>query len=519
MRKASQIIPVALLCGSAWLWVAAAEPNGPAEPNEQPAEAKAAIIPCKGMIDEALFHSIQRRTQTALDEGADFLIYEIGTYGGLVQAADDISKYLILEVGEQARTIAYVATEAISAGAMISVACQDILMRENTTIGDAAPITMGGQLEGVEREKAESFIRVVFQRAAEANGYPELLLKAMVTMQIEVYRVQNLATREYEFFEGDELPEDPNRYDIDGKEKIDGDDELLTLTAPQARQYGIAREVVDDLDGALAFLEGRYNVSFVGEPVVLEPNWSERLVSWLNSPALMSILLMLGLLGVYMEFSAPGFGLPGIVAVVCFATVFGSRYLVGMANWVEIVVLALGIVLLLVELFVLPGFGIAGLLGVACLFAGLFGMLVRNAPDELPWPDTPADWESISSDVLALAAGFAGFLVLAWLISRFLPRTRFGTGLILDPSSAGAGRGDSQVSTGRSSEPLAPAVRVGDIGTVVSRLRPAGKVRFGDTPVDVVAEGEFLDVAARVEIMAIRGSRVVVRRVGEDEPL
>src|SRR4030042_5193286 len=101
---------------------------------------KAAVIVCQGMIDDGLYKSIQRRTQIALDGGAEYLIYEISTYGGLPQSGDDIAKYFILDVAKKAHTVAYVTTEAISAGAMISVSCQDIIMRENTTIGDCAPI-------------------------------------------------------------------------------------------------------------------------------------------------------------------------------------------------------------------------------------------------------------------------------------------------------------------------------------------------------------------------------------------
>ncbi len=82
--------------------------------------------------------------------------------------------------------MAYVSTEAISAGAMISTSCKDIIMRENTTIGCSAPVSMGAQLEGAEREKIESFIRAAFSRAAQANGYPEALLKAMVSQNLEV---------------------------------------------------------------------------------------------------------------------------------------------------------------------------------------------------------------------------------------------------------------------------------------------------------------------------------------------
>ncbi len=490
----------------------AAEPNSPRMAASVSRDAKAAIIPCEGMIDDALFYSIKRRTRIARNEGADYLIYQISTYGGLVDAADDIAKYLIQDAAAQGHTVAYIATEAISAGALVSVSCEDIIMRENTTIGDAAPITMGGKLEGVEREKAESFVRAAFQRAAEANGYPELLLRAMVTMQIEVHRVRNLQTGEYEFFEGDNLPTDANQYDIQGAEEINGDDELLTLTASQAMEYGIARAVVGDVNEALTFLEERDNVKFGGQPMLLEPSWSEYMVSWLNSPAVMGILVMLALLGVYIEFSTPGFGLPGIVAVVCFALMLGSRYLVGMANWVEIALLFTGIVLLLIELFVLPGFGVAGILGIAMILIGLFGMLIRNAPDELPWPETTADWDSLSSGVLALALGFAGFLLLAWIVSRYLPKLPFMSGLILAPAAGGRGAG-SQVSMTAPPESTERQLRVGAVGEVVTRLRPAGKARFADAIVDVVATGEFLDKGARVTIIAINGSRVVVKRL------
>ena len=148
------------------------------------------------------------------------MIYEIGTYGGILQSGDDISKYFILDVGKKAHTVAYITTEAISAGAMISVSCQDIIMIENATIGDCAPISFGGKLEGVEREKTESFTRAAFDRAAESNGYPQALLRSMVTMQIEVHKIKNLETGQYEFFESVRLPKDPNKYDITNKELI-----------------------------------------------------------------------------------------------------------------------------------------------------------------------------------------------------------------------------------------------------------------------------------------------------------
>jgi membrane-bound serine protease (ClpP class) len=497
MKKGFPAIRILALCMAAWAWVGAVGVEGPtAAATSATRNATAALIPCKGTIDQALLYSIERRSEIALRRGTG---------------------YLIQEVSPRAHTVAYITTEAISAGALVSVSCRDIIMRENTTIGDAAPITMGGKLEGVEREKAESFVRAAFQRAAEANGYPSLLLRAMVTMQVEVYRVLNLKTGQYEFFEKDGLPKDPNQYEVEKAEKINGSDELLTLTASRAQEYGLARAVVRDLNGALAFLAKRDSVVFAAEPTLLEPNWSELMVSWLNSPVVMGILFMLALLGAYIEFSTPGFGLPGLVAVVCFALILGSKYLVGMANWVEILLLFIGLALLLVEIFVLPGFGVAGILGIACVLIGLFGMLIRNAPNEIPWPRTVWDWQGLSSGVLGLAAGFVGFLVAAWLLSRYLPKIPFMSALILSPAAAPTGRGGSQISMTRPPKSASVRVQVGDVGEVLSTLRPAGKARFGEAIVDVVATGEFLEKGTEVQILEIHGGRVVVRKIEPDE--
>jgi len=494
-----------------WGVCGAGEPN---EPNDAGVRtATAAVILCHEMIDEGLYKSIKRRSELAVENGAEYLIFEIETYGGLVKSADDIAKYLILDIGKKARTVAYVTTEAISAGAMISVSCQDIVMLENTTIGDCAPIMLGGKLEGVEREKSESFIRGAFDRAAKANGYPQALLRAMVSMQIDVYRVKNIPTGEDEFVEGARLDEmDPNEYDLDKKKLIVEDDKLLTLTASDAVEYGVARAQVKDLQGVLDFLAERDGVTFIGEPVVLRTNWSEEMVRWLNSPAIMAVLVMLAMLGAYIELSSPGVGLPGLVALVCVVTIIGSKYLVDMANWLEVLILIVGVLLLMTEVFILPGFGLAGFLGIMCILAGLFGMLSPNLPNEVPWPDSELEWDLFADGVLGLLGGLAGFVLLVWLITRYLPKIPFLRGLILVPTVAagGGGIGVSMTSppTGKSK-----GLQIADTGEIVSALRPAGKARFGEAIVDVIAEAEFLDKGTPVEIIEIHGNRVVVRAV------
>jgi len=479
--------------------------------SNEPNEAKAAVISCNGLIDDGLYSSIKRRANTALESGADYIILEIGTYGGLVKSADDISKFLILELGEKSHTVAYVTTEAISAGAMISVSCEDIIMKKNTTIGDCAPIQMGEKLEGVEREKTESFIRATFQRAAQANNYPEALLEAMVSRHKKVWRIKNIETGLYEFHEDGKLPKDPNVYDLPGKDLIISDNEILTLTAEKAKGYGIAREVVNDMDGTIAFLAQRDNVNFLSKPVRFEPNWSEQLVRMLNHPTLTGILFMLGLLGVYTELKTPGVGLPGLVAVICFAVIFGSRFLVGMATWWEVAIFAVGIALLMLEIFVIPGFGVAGITGIAFILIGLFAILVPNRPDELPWPKHNIDFKLLSDGVLGLSLGFVGFAIVAYFLAKFLPKTGPFAGLVLGRAEAGpVMRIDKTAPLDKAGE-----LKVGDMGLAITKLRPAGQGRFDNATVDVIAEGDFIVKNEKIIISQIHGNRVVVKKIND----
>ncbi|MEJ2648825.1 MAG: NfeD family protein [Sedimentisphaerales bacterium] len=434
-------------------------------------QVKAAVITCKGDIDYGLYKSIKRRTKIAIDDGATYLIYDIGTYGGLLKSADDISKFFILEVprlNSKAHTVAYVTTEAISAGSLISVSCRDIIMLKNTTIGDCAPITIGGQLEGV--------------------------------------------TDQYEFFQGTALPEDSNTYDLGKKELVDSSDEILTLTAAKAHEYGIARAVVNDVNEALGFLAQRDNVKFAGPPIMLNTTWSEELARWLNSTTVMAVLVGLALLGVYIELTTPGLGLPGLLAVICFVLIIGSKYISGLANWIEIVLFVSGVILLLVEIFVIPGFGITGIAGIVLILVGLFGMLIKNAPNEVPWPTSPTEWRDFNHGIMAISVGLGAFIVLAWLASKYLPKIPFLSGLMLVPDVSKS-EGVMPINMTRPTENETENLYVGDIGEVVSTLRPTGKAKFGDAIVDVVAEGDFINRGVKVEITGIHGNRVVVKAI------
>lgn len=504
MRTTFRIITLIGFTLLAFHAFAAEEPNQPAT---TPQPGKACVITLKGMIDDGLYQSLKRRTQEALDDGATHIVYEVSTYGGLVSSADDISKFLVHDVKPKAHTIAYVVTEAISAGSWISVSCDDVIMKENTKIGDCAPVSMEGKIEGVEREKTESYIRASFRAMGEANNYPIPVLEAMVTQQIEVWRVKNIESGKYSFFEGDQLPTDPEVWDLDTKKLIDSKEQLVTLTASEAKEYSVARTVVKNIDGVLDFIAARDSIAFSGTPQRIETNWSEEMVRWVNSPAVAGILLMIGLLGIYIEFNHPGLVLPAICAICAFAILFGSKYLIGLANYIEIVIFVAGLILVIIELFVLPHFGLLGGLGVLMMFVGFIAMFLPNTPGEIPWPRNPFEWDMFKSGLTTMAIGFIGFVIGAMIAAQYLPKTRLFAQFTLTPPGP---RAQEVVSMTAPHEAKAE-LKVGDEGEVLSPLRPSGRAMFNAAVVDVVAQAEFLPKGTKVKIAAIEGNRVVVK--------
>jgi membrane-bound serine protease (ClpP class) len=330
----------------------------------------------------------------------------------------------------------------------------------------------------------------------------------MVTVGTEVYRVKNTETDQWEYFETEQLPKDANTYDMESKERIVSSKELLTLTASKAEEYGIARAVVKDVNGAMSFFEKRDSVEFSGPPAVLKTNWSEEMVRWLNSPAVLGVLVTIALLGLYIEFQTPGVWLPGLVAVLCFVIIIGSKFLTGMANWLDIAVFVTGVLLLLIEVFVIPGFGFVGIIGIFFILAGLFGMLIKTPPGQIPWPQSDYDWKMFTDQVWAIGLGFLAFLVIATVLSKYLPKTTLFSRLVLSPK---AGQGGTEVNLTAPQDAGHIDIKVGQQGETMSRLRPAGKAKFAQAVVDVVSEGAFIDKGAKVAIIEVTGNRVVVR--------
>lgn len=414
------------------------------------------VAPIEGMIDLGLAPFVQRVLDEAVATGAAAVILEINTFGGRVDAAVLIRDALL---NAKVKTAAFINKRAISAGALISLAAERIAMADGGTIGAATPVQMGqgGAPEAVS-EKTVSYVRKEFRATAEARKRPPLIAEAMVDADIEI---KGLVQK--------------------GK--------LLTLTTDEALKHKIADFRGNSIEAVLKQLdlEG-------AEVRRLTPNWAEELVRFITHPIVGSLLMTVGMLGIIIEIRTPGFGVPGGLGIASLALFFWGHWLVQLAGWEELLLFTSGLVLLILEIFVIPGFGIAGVLGIGALLAGLSLSLVGGG----------ASWEFILRAVGQVVFSLLFAVAVSLLLLKFLPRLPFGRRLILDTGLAPG--------AGYASAPEEDRHLLGKSGTTLTPLRPAGIADIEAQRVDVVSDGEFIDSGVAVTVSRVDGNRIVVRR-------
>jgi membrane-bound serine protease (ClpP class) len=440
---------------------------------------------------------LKRALSDIPDTPNTLVVVEMDTFGGRVDSALEMVDALIGI--ENAKTIALVTRKAISAGALISLACKQLAMQPNTTIGDCAPIAFTQEGPTPLGEKFQSPLRAKFRTLARRNGYPAVLAEAMVTDSMIVYRIL-LDGREV-YMDGQEYEDltRDQRDRITSRQTIVAEGELLTMDDTEARELGFSSMTVTGIDDLLA----RMDLS--GRPVTrIQRSWSEDLVSLIGT--LSPILLLIGLGALFTEIKAPGFGVPGIVGLLCLSLVFFNQYLVGLADYTELLILMAGAILLGFEWFVFPGFGIAGIAGALCIAAGL---LLSMQDFVIPDPNLP--WERallIGNLLRVLGAASGAFLLAVFTLRYILPRfSRKLNGPYLKATLAEARINPSQ----------GMAISAGQTGTAITLLRPSGKAVFDDRRYDVVTRGEFLEKGTPIRVVTAKGARIVVARAGKEE--
>ena len=119
------------------------------------------------------------------------------------------------------------------------------------------------------------------------------------------------------------------------------------------------------------FTEFKQLYNLEGEMMVARTGWADALILALATPGVALLLLFVGIAALYAELHAPGIGIGGFIAGLCFLLFFWSKYLDGTAGWLEVLLFAAGIVCVLLEIFVLPGTAIFGLGGGLLIIASL----------------------------------------------------------------------------------------------------------------------------------------------------
>jgi len=483
--------------------------HAPVAGEDQPADKKkydqAALIKFSGPIGSMNEHYFYRKLNQAREAGADLVIVEIDSPGGELEASLNLARRL--RDTRWAHTVAYVPREALSGAAIMSLGCDDIIMADNAVIGDAGPIFLDEAFMFQHApEKIRSDLARKVRDLAAAKGRPPALAEAMVDDELVVYRVKDRATGEIAFMTDAEIESSANP---EGWEKVkpvleSRGDKFLEVNGRRAVELQLAQ------GNAASLRELKKIYEFDGDPLVYEWSGLDTTVLVLNHGLITALLIIVGLVALFVEFSSPGIGVGGLVAGLCFALFFWSRFLGGTAEWLEFLLFAAGVIFLLVELFVLPGFGIAGLAGVLLIVSSLI-----LASQSFLVPRSTQQFNAlINSFLQVFGAGIAAIVACA-LIVRHFGKIPLLNRIALEPPEPAtvAPLGPQHAATNTEGGPL----QIGDRGTARSTLRPAGQCRFGTRKVDVVADGAFIDAGTEVEVVDISSNRIMVCAVHEKE--
>lgn len=425
------------------------------------------IVPLEGEIEKGLVHFINRGITIATNRNARAFVIHMDTYGGLLQATEEIMQSLSRL---SMPTYTYIDTKAVSAGALIASGTRTIYMAPQGQIGAAelvqgSPVPLFGGIKKIDdgmKEKIYSFVRAQVRSACERNGHNYQLFLAMMDENIAISNIVEKG-------------------------------ELLTLTSQEAVTQGLAKAVVGSLDEMLA-LE-----NIVGAPLVqVETKTKEQVARFLTSFAVSGLLLMLGLGGLIIEIRTPGFGVPGIIGIICLGLFFWGHMIAGLSGWFHVALFVSGVVLLLIEVFVIPGFGITGIVGILFMVTALI-LAIGD------WSGPSVGTELAKSAAVVFIA-IIGAGIMLGLVVKYIPQTPYLNKLFLSKTmnkeDGYAVRDEKELRRW-----------IGQTGIARTTLRPAGKALINGTLLDVVTLGDFVEKDTKIRVITTESNRIVVEPV------
>nr|WP_245681260.1 NfeD family protein [Arcticibacter eurypsychrophilus] len=408
-------------------------------------------------IGPATWRQTRKAFEKATEIKASTIIIRMNTFGGMVEYADSIRSKIL---NSPMKTIVFIDNNAASAGALISIACDVIYMQKGASIGAASVVDTKG---AIMPEKYQSYMRGLMRSTAEAKGRNPKIAEAFVDPDVEI----------------------PN---LNAKGKV------LTLTSKEALKVGYCKAEVTSIDQIFK-AEGLDMNNRVDHVVTL----TDRLIAFLISPFVSGILILLIIGGIYFEMQAPGIGFALLVSIVAAALFFAPLYLEGLAAHWEIGLFILGIILLMLEVFVIPGFGVAGILGIVFIILGLALSMVLN--DFFDFTVTGS--EQLTTALIIVIGSMIGSIVLSVVLGKSIMNTPVFKRLVLEDEQ----RSDLGYVAGRKVESL-----VDKIGITTTYMRPSGKVEIEGKWYDAIAMDGYLDKGTQIYVEKEENYNLFVRK-------
>jgi len=415
---------------------------------------KAFFLEIKSEIDPRASNYIENGLKKATESKAEIVLLEINTFGGAVNDADKISSLL----GKYPKPVwVFINKNAASAGALISLACDSIFMHPQATIG-AATVVNGNDGQAAP-DKYQSYMRGMMRANAEIHNRNKSMAEAMV---------------------------DPN-VDLDSSIKKNG--QVLTLTTLEAQKYGFCDQVYSSIEEILRKKDL--------ELEKYEPTFVDRMVGFFLNPGVSSVLLLLIIGGLYLEFQKPGIGFAIIISIISALLYFIPYYMVGLAqNW-EICLFILGIILLGLEVFVIPGFGLAGILGIVLVFSSLFLVMINN--EYLNFENVAEN--QLNSSLMVISFSFLLTIIFLLFIIPKLMKSKSFRKITLETQLG------VDIDENTDLQKL-----IGQIGLVKNVLKPYGKISIGEEIFDAMSDSEYIESGVEVKIIKVQNNYLIVAK-------
>lgn len=414
-------------------------------------------------IKEEIAPPIWRNTKNAFAEAkklnADHILIHMNTYGGLLDAADSI-RTIILQ--SDIPVYVFIDNNAASAGALISIACDSIYMREGANIGAATVVDQSGK---PLPDKYQSYMRSMMRSTAEASGRDPEIAQAMVDPRIFIENVSDTGN-------------------------------VLTFTTSEAIEFNYCEGKVNSISELISMLG-------ITEYKIIEQELSalDLIIGFLIKPYISGILIMLIIGGIYFELQSPGLGFPSAAAIIGALLYFAPLYVEGIAEHWEIALFFVGVVLIAIEIFAIPGFGIAGISGILFVITGLTLSMAESFNLQGSYVDlTPL----INAFFIVISATFLAIIGSIYLSKKMLTSKAFGHLALASTQNSQEGFSISE----NAYEDV-----IGQKGVAHTNLRPAGKVIINNEYFDATALTGFIDKGKAVEVVKYETAQLFVLEI------